>query len=115
MRYIRPHLLPAALLCAAFTAPVMADSQGARESYEGEVTGVTDHGFELSSGGDTFDITVSDWSAVSEAYPVLEGKQVTVYGKSGDDQSIDAKHVYVDDFKAYFFMSAADGADPGQL
>ncbi|MEQ8663934.1 MAG: hypothetical protein RLW62_24200 [Gammaproteobacteria bacterium] len=118
MRYIRPGLIPLLLLLGSLAATTAAaDSHGARDSYAGKVTGVTDHGFEIASAGETFDITVNDWNAVSEAYPVLAGKQVTVYGKAaGDDtQSIDASHVYVDDFKAYFFMSAADGADPGQL
>jgi len=55
---------------------------------------------------------MDDWDNWGEAYAILEGDAVTVYGRVDDDlfelTSIEASSVYVQDLNTYFYANPAD-------
>lgn len=107
-----------ALFCAAyFVLPLQAQDPYLMKdeswiSLSGTVVTAGANTFELDYGEGIVTVEMDDWDWYSEAYPILSGDRVTVYGRVDDDlyetTSIEASSVYVKGFNTYFYASAAD-------
>lgn len=72
--------------------------------------------FSLDYGDGVITVEMDDWDTYGDAYPLMDGDRVTVYGKVDDDlfelSSIEASSVYVENLGTYFYASSADEEDP---
>ncbi|MBD3245959.1 MAG: NirD/YgiW/YdeI family stress tolerance protein [Candidatus Omnitrophica bacterium] len=106
------------LICAL----ALSGSAAARSPYlaaddswitlNGEVVTAGAASFELDYGNGLVTVEMDDWDWYGDAYGILPGDEVTVYGRVDDDlyetTSIEASSVYVDDLNTYFYASSAD-------
>lgn len=84
-------------------------------SLSGTVESVEPDEFFLDYGEGVVKVEMDDWDADADAYKVVAGDEVTVYGVVDDDMfettSIEASSVYVEGLNSYFYASAADEED----
>ena len=84
-------------------------------SISGEVESVSPDTFVLDYGDGIVTVEMDDWDSDADAYKVVEGDKVTVYGVIDDDlfetTTIEASSVYVEGLNTYFYASAADEED----
>jgi uncharacterized protein YdeI (BOF family) len=68
--------------------------------------------FTLDYGNGTVLVEMDDWDWYGDAYGLLEGDRVTVYGRVDDDffevAKIEAGSVYVEALNTYYYASASD-------
>lgn len=71
--------------------------------------------FTLDYGEGLITVEMDDWDSYGEAYGLLDGDKVTVYGRIDDDlferATIEAGSVYVENLNTYFYASSADEED----
>ena len=81
-------------------------------SLSGKAVDIQFDSFTLDYGEGTVIVEMDDWDWYNENRAVLEGDNVTVYGKVDDDlfetTTIEASSVYVENLGTYFYASAAD-------
>jgi uncharacterized protein YdeI (BOF family) len=81
-------------------------------SVEGVPTGDT---FILNYDQGTITVEMDDWDNDADAYKLVEGDNVVVYGWIDDDifetRTIEASSVYVENLGTYFYASGADEED----
>jgi uncharacterized protein YdeI (BOF family) len=82
-------------------------------SISGTVDGVpTPDTFELDYGEWTITVEMDDWDNDADAYKLVAGDKVTVYGWIDDDmfetRTIEASSVYVENLDTYFYASGVD-------
>ena len=82
-------------------------------SISGTVDGVpTPDTFELDYGEWTITVEMDDWDNDGDAYKLVAGDKVTVYGWIDDDmfetRTIEASSVYVENLGTYFYASGVD-------
>lgn len=84
-------------------------------SISGTVASPTADSFTLDYGDGVITVEMDDWDTYGDAYGLLDGDDVTVYGRIDDDlydlRTIEASSVYVDNLNTYFYASAADEED----
>jgi len=84
-------------------------------SLKGTVVTAGPSAFELDYGEGIVTVEMDDWDWYGEAYPLMSGDEVTVYGRVDDDlyevTSIEASSVYVKNLNTYFYASAVDEED----
>lgn len=81
-------------------------------SISGTVTSPTADDFVLDYGSGTVLVEMDDWDSYGDAYGLMDGDKVTVYGDIDDDffevTKIEAGSVYVENLNTYFYASSAD-------
>lgn len=81
-------------------------------SISGTVVAPAADSFRLDYGTGVVLVEMDDWDSYGEAYNLIDGDQVTVYGRIDDDlferTSIEAGSVYVDSLNTFFYASSAD-------
>lgn len=81
-------------------------------SISGTVASPTASAFTLDYGDGVITVEMDDWDTYGDAYGLMDGDDVTVYGRIDDDfyeaRTIEASSVYVDSLNTYFYASAAD-------
>lgn len=112
-----------AAVALAFAAPAMAqDNPKAMPddswiSLSGTVTSAEADSFRLDYGDGTITVEMDDWDSYGDAWPLVSGDEVTVYGEVDEhlytDDTIEAASVYVDDLNSFFYASAADEEELG--
>lgn len=84
-------------------------------SISGTVVAPTADAFTLDYGDGTITVEMDDWDAYGDAYALIDGDRVTVYGEIDDDlfemTTIEAGSVYVENLGTYFYASSADEED----
>ncbi|WP_292285417.1 hypothetical protein [Marivita sp.] len=84
-------------------------------SISGTVAAPTADSFMLDYGDGVITVEMDDWDTYGDAYGLLDGDKVTVYGKIDDDlydmRTIEAGSVYVENLNTYFYASASDEED----
>lgn len=115
--------LGTAIAIALVSAPVVADMNPKTMpdetwiSLNGTVTSVATDAFRLDYGDGTITVEMDNWDSWGEAFPLIDGDQVTVYGAVDDNlyanDTIEASSVYVDDLNSFFYASAADEEELG--
>ncbi|MFP4472511.1 MAG: DUF5666 domain-containing protein [Candidatus Omnitrophota bacterium] len=107
-------------LIAAWTSPASAQDPYLQPnnswiSLSGTVVTADADSFELDYGEGIVTVEMDDWDWYGDAYGILPGDDVTVYGFVDDDlyelTSVEASSVYVDDLNTYFYASGADEED----
>lgn len=129
----KKHLfvLVVAAMLPAFAVPASAaetdtqDSQNTVKPYSkpddsfisinGTVTSAGPETFELDYGEGVITVEMDDWDWYREGYKLLNGDNVTVYGRIDDDlfevAKIEADSVYVKGLNSFFFANDADEED----
>ncbi|EED36177.1 OB-fold nucleic acid binding domain protein [Luminiphilus syltensis NOR5-1B] len=113
------HTLTPLVLSAAVAASsaVMADTpytkpDGSFVSIGGTVTSPTADTFVLDYGDGTILVEMDDWDRYGDAYGLLDGDRVTVYGRIDDDffemAKIEAGSVYVENLNTFFYADSDD-------
>ena len=101
---------------AAANPEPYAKSNDSWISISGTVASPQPDSFSLDYGDGVIIVEMDDWDTYGDAYPLMEGDRVTVYGKVDDDlfelSSIEASSVYVEGLGTYFYASSADEEDP---
>ncbi len=130
MNTFKKYLFAAAML-PALAAPALAaetdtqDSQNAVQPYSkpdnsfisinGTVTSAGPDTFVLDYGEGVITVEMDDWDWYREGYKLLNGDNVTVYGRIDDDlfevAKIEADSVYVKGLNSFFFANDADEED----
>lgn len=109
--------LAASLLCFSAPAAVLAQQpyERADESWisiSGTVASSNADSFVLDYGDGVITVEMDDWDNWGDAYGLIDGDEVTVYGRIDDSafevSKIEAGSVYVDDLNTYFHAGAAD-------
>jgi hypothetical protein len=81
-------------------------------SLSGTVVAPGTRSFELDYGSGTITVEMDDWDSYGEARPLMDGDNVTVYGRIDDDfferTTIEAGAVYVSQLNAYLYASSMD-------
>lgn len=104
----------------AFVSPVSAENPYAASndswiSLNGNIVTADNDSFELDYGEGIVIVEMDDWDWYDDAYGVLTGDEVTVYGYVDDDfletTSIEASGVYVKNRNTYYYASGADEED----
>lgn len=117
---LRPVLTAVVLIGAIAAASALAENpytkpDGSWISISGTVETVTRDAFLLDYGNGTVTVEMDDGDRDADAYKLLEGDKVTVYGAVDDDlfesTTIEASHVYVEKLGTYFYASAVDEED----
>lgn len=84
-------------------------------SISGEVESVTADAFVLDYGPGMITVEMDDGDRDADAYKLIRGDDVTVYGFIDDDlfetRTIEASAVYVSDIGTYFYASGIDEED----
>jgi len=84
-------------------------------SISGTVASPTADSFQLDYGDGLVMVEMDDWDSYGDAYGLMEGDEVVVYGKVDDDlyeaTTIEAGSVYVEDLNTYFYASSDDEED----
>jgi len=87
-------------------------------SISGTVGSPTEDSFILDYGDGVVTVEMDDWDSYGDAAGLLDGDEVTVFGKVDDDlyevTTIEASSVYVEDLNTYFYASADDEEDASQ-
>jgi len=114
-----------AMLTVLFASALLAFPALAQDPYEaaddtwisvsGEVESVSPDMFALNYGDGLITVEMDDGDRDADAYKLVKGDRVTVYGKVDDDlfetRSIEASSVYVENLGTHFFASAVDEED----
>ncbi|HMB69874.1 MAG TPA: hypothetical protein VKU85_11200, partial [bacterium] len=106
-------------LALATVAPVLAGDKNPYAqpddswiSLSGTVTDARADSFRLDYGDGVITVEMDDWDSYGDAYGLMDGDNVTVYGAIDDDlfetTTIEASSVYVESLNTYFYASAAD-------
>lgn len=86
-------------------------------SLSGTVTSAEADSFTLDYGDGTITVEMDDWDRYGDAWPLVSGDDVTVYGEVDEhlytDDTIEAASVYVDDLNSFFYANAADEEELG--
>lgn len=81
-------------------------------SLTGTVTSTTADSFRLDYGDGLITVEMDDWDSFGDAYPLMDGDKVTVYGDVDHDffekATIEAGSVYVDGLNTFFYASSDD-------
>lgn len=81
-------------------------------SISGTVVTANEDSFTLDYGEGIIQVEMDDWDTYGDAYSLMDGDKVTVYGEVDDDlferDTIEAGSVYVEDMNTYFYASSAD-------
>lgn len=114
----KPNLIACTMTAIALVSgPVAAQDPYARAddawiSISGTVAAPTASAFTLDYGDGVITVEMDDWDTYGDAYGLLDGDDVTVYGRIDNDfyeaRTIEASSVYVDSLNTYFYASAAD-------
>lgn len=87
-------------------------------SLTGTVTSTTADSFNLDHGSGMITVEMDDWDDYGDAWPLMDGDEVTVYGEVDNDlfeaTTIEAGSVYVDDLNTFFYASPADEEEYGE-
>ncbi len=121
-RIVPQALAPALLAAALAAAPAVAADPDPHEradqttiSLTGEVASVERNLFVLDHGDGTVTVEFDDGDRDADAYRLVEGDRVTVYGVVDDDllerTTIEADRVYVEKLGTAFHASAIDEED----
>jgi uncharacterized protein YdeI (BOF family) len=117
MRNIKFTLGVAATLMITAGHPALAQSPYTQPddswiSINGTVVVPTADSFMLDYGDGTITVEMDDWDAWGDAYGLMDGDQVTVYGDIDADlfekTTIEASSVYVEGLNTYFDANSAD-------
>jgi uncharacterized protein YdeI (BOF family) len=111
--------IPALTALGLITSPALADSDtfsnymdGSWISLNGTVTSVEADEFNLDTGSGMLRVEMDDWDHDGDAYAVVDGDRVTVYGRVDKNlltsHSVEASSVFVHDLNTYFYASAVD-------
>ena len=128
MRYLKTALasaVAAILLSASACAQDSNDQPDPKAqpdrtwiSLAGTVTSTTADSFIMDYGDGLITVEMDDWDNFGDAWPLIDGDQVTVYGTVDkgfyETTTIEAGSVYVDDLNTSFYASAADEEDFGE-
>lgn len=119
----KPSIFAGAMTAIALVAGPAAAQQPYLEpddswiSISGTVASATADSFVLDYGDGVITVEVGEWGIYGDAYGLLDGDEVTVYGRIDDDlyelRTIEASSVYVENLNTYFYASAADEGDAG--
>jgi uncharacterized protein YdeI (BOF family) len=111
------RILLTTALCAGLL-PAFAEENpytkkdGSWISISGTVTTVGPDAFNLDYGEGLVTVEMDDWDLDADGYKLLEGDDVTVYGRVDDDfletTSIEAGSVYVKGLNTFFYANSAD-------
>lgn len=120
----RTHTLRAAVISAAVALPVTmavaepnpyARADDSWISISGTVVAPSAEAFSLDYGDGVILVEMDDWDNYGDAYGLMDGDKVTVYGRVDDDlfdvASIEAGSVYVEALNTYFYASSDDEED----
>ena len=81
-------------------------------SISGTVASPTADDFVLDYGSGTVLVEMDDWDSYGDAYGLMDGDRVTVFGRIDDDffevAKVEAGSVYVENLNTYFYANAAD-------
>lgn len=111
------RLLLSSLIASMFSAPALAENPYTQPdnswiSISGTVASPTADTFLLDYGDGVVSVEMDDWDQYGDAYGIMDGDKVTVYGRVDDDlwesTSIEAASVYVEDLNTYFYANSAD-------
>jgi uncharacterized protein YdeI (BOF family) len=121
---MRTHSSPKRTLIGAGVAAVMltaAPAMGENPyqqpdetwiSLSGTVVAPSADAFTLDYGEGVITVEMDDWDSYGDAYGLMDGDNVTVYGRVDDDlyelSTIEAAAVYVQNLNTYFYASSAD-------
>lgn len=117
---LRPILTAVVLIGALAAAPALAEDPYLQPddswiSISGTVESVTRDAFLLDYGDGAVTVEMDDGDRDADAYKLLVGDRVTVYGVVDDDlfetTTIEASRVYVEKLGTYFYASAVDEED----
>lgn len=109
--------IPVLVITVMLTVPVTAQTPYLAEdeswiTLTGTVVSADTDSFLLDYGEGLITVEMDDWDWYGDAYAILSGDEVTVYGRVDDDlyetTSIEASSVYVDQMNTYFYASSAD-------
>lgn len=104
--------LVATMGAVAFAQNIAAKPDGSWITLKGVVASAADDFFVLDYGEGLVTVEMDDWDWYEEGKNIIEGDEVTVYGRVDDDlyetATIEASSVYVEDLNTYFYASAAD-------
>lgn len=102
---------------SALAAPVAAQDPYSRPddswiSLSGTVGNPTADSFTLDYGDGVITVEMDDWDSYGDAYGLMDGDRVTVYGDIDENlftmTTIEASSVYVEGLNTYFYASSAD-------
>lgn len=119
------HTTRNTLLATALTIGLMPLAQAKPDPYakpdrswislSGEVSTVTPDTFLLDYGEGAVTVEMDDFDNDADAYHLVKGDDVTVYGRVDDDTfettTIEASSVWVSGLNTYFYASSADEED----
>lgn len=123
MRHERTIFQPISTLTAAMalalTGAVSAQEPNPRMlpddtwvSLSGKVASTTDSTFMLDYGDGMITVEMDDWDTVGDAFPLVEGDEVTVFGDVDENlfvqDTIEAGSVYVEGLNSFFYANSAD-------
>ncbi|MFW5815309.1 MAG: DUF5666 domain-containing protein [Wenzhouxiangella sp.] len=117
-----PKALAVALIAAglAFSAHAQDPREQPDESWislAGTVTSTTPDSFRLDYGDGMITVEMDDWDAFGDAWPLMDGDRVTVYGKVDQNlfanTTIEAGSVYVEGLNTFFYASPDDEEEYG--
>lgn len=81
-------------------------------SISGTVVSPTPDSFSLDYGDGTITVQVGDWETYRDAYTLMDGDRVSVYGQLDENlfrrDTIEAESVYVESLNAHFQATAAE-------
>lgn len=87
-------------------------------SLSGTVTSTTADSFRLDHGDGMITVEMDDWDNFGDAYPLMDGDRVTVYGAVDNDlfenTTIEAGSVYVEGLNTFFYANPADEEEFGE-
>lgn len=112
-------MLGAGLAMGANAQTDVADrADGSWISLSGTVTSATADSFRLDYGDGLVTVEMDDWDDFGDAYPLMDGDRVTVYGAVDNDlfekTTIEAGSVYVEGLNTFFYASPADEEEYGE-
>lgn len=117
------NILAGAVAAACFSVSAQAQDPAEQPddtwmSLTGTVTSTTPDSFKLDYGQGMITVEMDDWDNFGDAWPLMDGDEVTVYGEVDQNlfakTTIEAGSVYVDDLNTFFYASAADEEEYGQ-
>jgi len=87
-------------------------ADGSWISLSGTVVSAGPSAFTLDYGDGMIAIEMDDWDTDADAFGIVDGDKVTVYGQVDENtftaDTIEARRVFVDDMNTTFFASSAD-------
>lgn len=118
MKQLQATVLAAAIglgTTGAIAANPYAKADESWISISGTIVEAKDNNFLLDYGEGVITVELDDWDIYKEAYPLMDGDRVTVYGRIDDDlfetAKIEAGAVHVKGLNTYLYASSADEED----